>query len=142
MHHTKDKGDVGVGFVLSRLMAVGVKVAIPLCEHLPFDLIAIGASGQLKRVSVKFRSVIKGAITFVLRSSWADRHGTHVRNHSKADYDVLAIYCPDTGQCYFINVNEVKNATVYFRVPADVYADPFRIFAPVAQLPARKSSKL
>src|SRR5216683_5100347 len=48
-HHTKDKGDEGLGQVIADLMTNGVQVAVPLSEHLPFDLIAIGEQGSCVR---------------------------------------------------------------------------------------------
>ena len=54
-HHTKDKGDEGLGQVIADLMANGVQVAVPLSEHLPFDLIAIGEHGAMRRVQVRYR---------------------------------------------------------------------------------------
>ena len=41
-HRTKDKGDLGVACVITDLMKAGIQVSLPLSEHLPFDLIAIG----------------------------------------------------------------------------------------------------
>jgi hypothetical protein len=115
-HHTKDKGDQGVGFVIADLMSRGYKVALPICEHLPFDLIAIGPSGSLSRVSVKFRTSVNRCIQFKLQSSWADKHGTHVRKHDRKSYDALAIYCPDTHHVYYLNLKDVKGCTVYLRL--------------------------
>ena len=61
-HHTKDKGDVGVGFVIVDLMSKGIHVCLPISEHLPFDLIAVYPEGRLSRLSVNYRSVTKGRI--------------------------------------------------------------------------------
>ncbi len=54
-HHTKDKGDLGVGFVIADLIRNDIKVALPISEHLPFECIAISPEGGLCRVSVKSR---------------------------------------------------------------------------------------
>jgi PD-(D/E)XK endonuclease len=55
-HHTKDKGDEGLGQVIADLMTNGVQVAVPLSEHLPFDLIAISEDGAMRRVQVRYRA--------------------------------------------------------------------------------------
>ena len=60
-HHTKDKGDEGLGQVIGDLMSNGVQVAIPLSEHLPFDLIAIGDGGAMRRVQVRYRALADAA---------------------------------------------------------------------------------
>jgi len=56
-HHTKDKGDVGLTRVMADLVAHDIQVALPISEHLPFDLIAIHPTGDLRRVSVKYRAM-------------------------------------------------------------------------------------
>ena len=89
-------------------MGQGVPVAIPLSEHLPFDCIAITEHG-LKRVSVKYRAANKkGVFEVGKRSVWADKHGSHARAHTEDAYDVIAIYCPDTKQCYFVKPSEFE----------------------------------
>jgi hypothetical protein len=105
-HHTKDKGDAGLGFVIASLLGQGIQVALPLSEHLPFDCIAINEEGHLKRLSVKYRAAKEGVIEVSKRSSWADKNGTHIRHHQTGDYDAFAIYCPDTRQCYFVRTEE------------------------------------
>src|SRR5207248_5022232 len=79
-HHTKDKGDEGLGQVIADLMTTGIQVAIPLSEHLPFDLIAIGEDGAMRRVQVRYRaSAAARRLRCELISSWADRNGNHKR---------------------------------------------------------------
>lgn len=146
-HHTKDKGDTGLGFVLSSLMSNGISVALPLSEHLPFDCIAIGPQGDLRKVSVKYRSsASSGSVKVQLRSTWADRHGSHTKKHEKGSYDVIAIYCPETTLCYFVRMDEITGEEITLRVEAlhsrkpekyfhlaTNYTDPLRLFAPVVQ---------
>jgi len=141
-HHTKDKGDIGVGFVIADLMKNGIQVALPISEHLPFDCIGIAESGFLSRLSVKFREAKQGRVEVRLRSSWADQHGSHNRYHAKSDYDATAIYCPTKGCCYYVRSDEIKGSTIVLRVEApknnqsqgvrfaDQYTDPRRIFEP------------
>ena len=94
-HHTKDKGDEGLGQVIGDLMTHGVRVAVPLSEHLPFDLIAIGEHGVMRRVQVRYRAALDAAhVRCHLGGSWADRNGTHKRVFDVSAIDVLAIYCP------------------------------------------------
>ena len=74
-HHTKDKGDEGLGQVIGDLMSNGVQVAVPLSEHLPFDLIAIGEGGAMRRVQVRYRASADAAhLRCELGGWWADRH--------------------------------------------------------------------
>ena len=59
-HHTKDKDDEGFGQVIADLMTNGIQVALPLSEHLPFDLIAMGEHGAMRRVQVRDRASADG----------------------------------------------------------------------------------
>jgi hypothetical protein len=139
-HHTKDKGDEGLAFVIADLMSQGIQVALPISEHLPFDCIAISDDGELSRLSVKYRAASKGHLEVRLRSSWADRHGVHNRSHSRTDYDAIAIYCPDSRGCYYLRVDEISASTVVLRfaIPrngqvagvrmAEDYKGPERLF--------------
>lgn len=140
-HHTKDKGDRGLGFVLAALLSKDIQPALPLSEHLPFDCLAISETGQVLKLSVKYRAKKHGVIELSKRSSWADKHGTHVRHHNAKDYDAFAIYCPDTNKCYFIKEDEITTVSFSLRIDpmtgnnngkkikwAAEYEDPKRLF--------------
>jgi PD-(D/E)XK endonuclease len=102
-HHTKDKGDVGVAHAIADLADQGFVVLTALCEHAPFDLVAY-RDGAFVRVQVKYRTLSSnGTIKVVFSSSWSDSKGTYVRPLDKAEVDVVCIYCPDTGACYYVD---------------------------------------
>lgn len=155
-HHTKDKGDIGLGRVIADLLAHGIQVALPLSEHLPFDLIAIHATGLTVKASVKYREINRfGSVTVQAKSSWADRNGSHVKRHNVGDYDAVAIHCPDTQSCYYVRASELLPSCTTLRVrapannqklgvrTADGFTDPDRMFvpAPVAQWIEQSPSK-
>lgn len=139
-HHTKDKGDSGLGFVIADLLANGVQVALPISEHLPFDCIAIAEDGKLCRLSVKYRKKDKkGKIEVRHRSIWSDSNGTHFAKHDKTEYDASAVFCPDTQRCYYITNEETASGfTMRIDKPqngqtkgirfAEDYKDPKRLF--------------
>jgi len=106
-HHTKDKGDMGVGFVIADALKSGFQVATLISEHLPFDLIVISPEMALCRLSVKFSSANKGKVTVKYISSWNDRKGTHTRKANRSEFDATAVYCPDTGEVYYIRNDEI-----------------------------------
>ena len=142
-HHTKDKGDIGLGFILADLMDHDIHVALPISEHLPFDCIAISSDLQMKRVSVKFRNMHKNTLSVKLKSVWSDRHGTHIKIHDKTSYDCIAVYCPNTRSCYYVRMDEIEGFDLLLRISpaknhqvkhikyAEDFANPERIFAPV-----------
>lgn len=145
LHHTKDKGDRGLGFVISDLLQSGVQPAILLSEHLPFDCIAIAPDGRLSRLSVKYRAAKDGAITVSMISSWADRHGTHSRRPDFAAFDAVAVYCPDTALVYYVRCDELKTPRFLLRLDkpkngqsvgvryAALYCGALRLFEPESQ---------
>ena len=141
-HHTKDKGDIGLGCVMSDLLKHDIQVALPVSEHLPFDLIAIHPRGDVLKVSVKYRVMTKtGCVRVETRSMWNDRNGTHYRHHSVGDYDAVAIYCPDTDECYYLLTSELSPSGRTLRItnPANNqvngvslarrFLDPVRLFS-------------
>ena len=146
-HHTKDKGDLGLGFVIADLLRQGCQPAILLSEHLPFDCLAISATGDVKKLSVKYRSLKNGAILVPLRSSWADRHGVHIQRSDLSCVDAIAVYCPNNSKVYYIRSNELSEFKCNFSLRveqpkrrqsnetrnATEYEKAARIFASVAQ---------
>ena len=135
---------MGLGFVCADLLSNGIQVALPLSEHLPFDCIAISDSGELKRVSVKYRAAVNGALEISRRSVWSDRHGSHVKTHPRGAYDAFAVYCPDTAKCYYILENEIIGTYLKLRLcspknsqkkgvhSVTLFTNPKRLFDPVA----------
>lgn len=128
-----------MAFVIATLTTHGIKIALPISEHLPFDLIAISNDGELRKVSVKYRSARDGKVEVLLRSKWSAAQGTKQRRWRKGEVDVHAIYCPDTTQCYFVPDAHVHKATITLRLVAPkvarkdtllaaTYADPAVMF--------------
>lgn len=111
-HHTKDKGDVGVLEVQADIARQGFTVLHPLTEHSPFDIVAY-KNGKFTRIQVRYCSAKGTKVEARLRNSWNDRHGTHWKEIDKESIDVLAIYCPQTRQCSYIDPKTVgKSVTL------------------------------
>ena len=94
------------------------------------------------KLSVKYRVMsTSGSVTVLTRSVWNDRHGTHRRPHNPGDYDAVAIYCPDSDECYYLRASELSASgrTLRIRSPANnqmagvhlarLFIDPHRLFA-------------
>jgi hypothetical protein len=117
MHHTKQKGDLGVLKAQLDLYEQGFTLLNPVTEHAPFDLVAY-KDGVFKRIQVKYKSVDKsGGITVHFRSCWADKNGTHMKQINKNEIDLFCVYCPDTDNCYYFDPSEY-NRSVTLRVEA------------------------
>jgi hypothetical protein len=115
MHHTKEKGDLGVLKAQLDLFEQGFIILNPVTEHAPFDLVAY-RNKEFKRIQVKYKSVDKlGALTVHFRSCWADKNGTHMQQVDKEEIDLYCVYCPDTDECYYLDPKDF-NRSVTLRV--------------------------
>ena len=145
-HHTKDKGDEGLGQVIGDLMTHGVQVAVALSEHLPFDLVAIDERGEMRRVQVRYRASMDAAhLRCRLGGWWADRRGNHHHAFDASAIDVLAIYCPSPRTFVYLLTDELppahvnlllsraRNGQVRRTREASAYRNPWRMFGPVDQ---------
>ena len=107
VHHTKNKGDLGVLYAQVDLAEKGYAILLPQTEHAAFDLVAY-RDARFLRVQVKYRAAVNGAVAVQLVSAWADRNGTHLVPIDKCSIDVLCVYCPDTKACYYIDPQTVN----------------------------------
>ena len=102
----KQKGDIGLTQAIADFTKNQVHVSIPISEHLKYDLV-VEQNGELKRVQVRYSKLLDGKFIAVkLKSVWSNKKGLHVTKRQKGDYDVLAIYCPDTDQMYYVKDDE------------------------------------
>jgi len=118
-HHTKEKGDIGNLKIASDLAGKGLKVLVPLSEHLPFDLVAFDQeSGKLYKIQSKYKKVARGKIAVNLRTSYATREGSFSNRYESEAFDVLAIYCPDVDLVFYIKSEDVEHLgyTATFRI--------------------------
>ncbi len=99
---TKTKGDTGLTQIIANLDLHGIKSALPISDHLPFDLIAINETAKLARVSVKYRKVYRGGIFIPLSTVYANTKKTTVSPVDLNEIDGFAVYCPCSGQCYYV----------------------------------------
>ena len=113
-HFTKEKGDLGVAKVFSDLVSKEYYVFFSISEHLPFDLISY-KEGKFSRISVKYRNMNKGTISVKFASSYSDKNGTHITPINKNDVDIIAIYCPETDLCYYIDPKKF-NKSISLRI--------------------------
>jgi hypothetical protein len=120
---TKDKGDNGVIKIISYLAEHNIKVALPMSEHLPFDIIAINQDCKLSRISIKYRKIhAKGHIEVPLRTISSNSKGYKIKHTCLDEIDAFAIYCPDNDECYFIRSEILRGMTsgLSLRISPDV----------------------
>jgi len=107
IHHTKNKGDLGVAKAHCDLVEKGYMVLFPTTEHAPFDLVAYDGA-KFIRIQVKYRSAVNGSVQIRLENWWADRNGSHGMPIDKSQVDVFCVYCPDTDRCYYFKPENIK----------------------------------
>ena len=107
MHHTKDKGDLGVLKAQVDLYQKGYMILNPLTEHAPFDLV-VYKDYKFLTIQVKYRQLIRGCIVLKQISCWSDKNGVHEKKIDFKAVDLYCIYCPETDKCYYIKPNPDK----------------------------------
>lgn len=117
---TKDKGDKGLAFVIADLVQNGYYICLPISEHLPFDLIAVTETGKMARIQAKFRVLQEQVIRVKMASVYSTAKGTHVRPHDMGAFDAYAIYCPDTGNVYYVPTKGLSGSELHLRVGVPV----------------------
>lgn len=110
IHHTKNKGDLGVMKAQADLCSKGYLVCIPLSEHSPFDLIAY-RSGRFKRIQVKARSIRNGKLSIRFEHSYSDKKGVHSKRVNLTAIDVYCVYCFETDTCYYFKAHVGRGKT-------------------------------
>lgn len=116
-HHTKSIGDLGVAEVIRDLARSGIGVALPMSEHLPFDLVAIDENGRLARVQVKARSAPNGVAHVGSFTTWQDRNGTHRRKWI-GGIDGLAVFIVDDDVVAYLSADELCGRSTAVRTQA------------------------
>lgn len=114
MHHTKDKGDLGVAKAYCDLVEKGYMVLFPSTEHAPFDLVAYDGN-RFIRLQVKYRSAVNGVLQVNLINWWADKNGSHGKPVDKRQVDVFCVYCPDLDKCYYFKTEDI-NVSLTLRI--------------------------
>ena len=117
---TKNKRDIGLTQIIADLTKKDVKIALPISEHLPFDLIAISPDNRLSRVSIKYSGGDEKAV-ISLRTISSNSKGYNVKYVNFDDVDAFAVYSPITGECYYVNKNQIKSKNAFsIRISGEV----------------------
>lgn len=109
LHHTKNKGDIGVLKAQIDLYQKGYFVCIPLTEHGSFDLVIV-KDKERKTVQVKSKSLKNGKLEISFRQSFSDKNGTHTKHWNKEEIDIVCVYCFETDKCYYFNPNSFEKS--------------------------------
>lgn len=110
MHHTKQKADVAVAYTVAKLTEQGWNVGVLITEHAKYDLLA-EKEGICHRIQVKYCTSKDNSLNVNIRNSWADKNGSHIVKRKNNDYSVLAVYCPENKEVYFLKEEEFTSCT-------------------------------
>jgi len=108
-HHTKEKGDHGNIEIIADLARKGLKIMVPLSEHLPFDLVAFDSnSGKLYKIQSKYKAMRDGKISVKLRTSYATKNGCVSNRYEIGSFDIMAIYCPELNKVLYCKESDLQ----------------------------------
>ena len=106
--------------VIADLTMKSIQVCLPISEHLPFDLIAVGQDMQLSRIQCKYRSKDKrGGFEVPLRTTHSDSRGVHHGHLNTNEFDAFAVFCPETEKVYYIPIDRFKDIRNVMRLRID-----------------------
>lgn len=128
MNDKKIKGDLGLVNVVLRLTELGFFVSLPISEHSKYDLI-IEKENVCKTIQVRYTTMKNETISVKLRSTWADKNGSHARMRKKGDYDLLAVFEPKTKTTFFISDQQLNGleTQISFRMSAPMIKCKYRL---------------
>ncbi len=108
MEHPKDVGDRTTMAIMLALRQAGYAISVPFGENTRYDLVADDGA-CLHRVQCKTGRLRNGSVVFVTASSYAHHASPKVRTrHYQGEIDLFGVYCPDTGACYLIPIDDVQ----------------------------------
>ena len=107
----KAKGKVAEMAVSAKLMKMGWKILVPLCENTRYDL-AAEKNGKFAKVQVKYVTPRMGKLDINCKSS----NNWSILPYSTKEIDVLAVYNSDNHDVYFIPSANLNNSTIKLRV--------------------------
>ena len=104
-------GDIGVARVTADLLEKGQQVLTPVDSASPFDL-ATYDGNTITKIQVKSRKLTDGKITVVLKRKYKENGKCKDRRYDVKDVDVVAVYCPDTKECYYVPFTGQSKITI------------------------------
>lgn len=102
MTKTTEKGDYGVAMVIADVKKRGYKIALPMGEDWPFDLI-VQRDNKLERIQCKYTES-DGA---VIKAKCGSTSGYVNYKYTAEHIDWIAVYDKTTDKCYYIDAHEL-----------------------------------
>lgn len=109
MNETHRKGSIGELEIAADLLEKGLAVLRPLLQSARYDLVG-EFEGRFYKVQCKYRRVRNG----VIEVPFATGNESKWTPYNVGDFDVMAVYCPDTDRCYYLNASDCSDRTSVF----------------------------
>jgi len=98
---TDQKGTAAETAIIHAAARIGVVVFEPISDGVRYDLI-FDVHGALLRVQVKWARLHGGVVIIGCYSARRAREGLRSRNHTAAEVDALAAWCPDLDRSFLL----------------------------------------
>lgn len=109
------KGDIAELAVATDLVKRGNQVAFPFSTSCDWDLLVV-FDDRIEKVQVKYAKVVNGVIPIRSRTHSNTSAKQTSRTYTSDDIDWLAVYCPDTDECYYVHSSALGQESFQLRV--------------------------
>ena len=110
MLSTNQKGAIAETSIMRDAIRHGFDVFAPVNEGVRSDLI-FNANGVLHRVQCKWANLVRDAVAVRLYSGRRARDGIRRSHYSKDEVDVIAAYCEELDQCFYVPSSRFSGRT-------------------------------
>jgi hypothetical protein len=113
--NTVQKGDISEAKVLARFIELGYTVLLPWSNAERYDMVIERGEGIFYRIQVKTAKMYDDNAYLEFNVS-ATNGSSHIRtSYNNEQIDYFAVYCPENGKCYLVDVNEVGITSMCLR---------------------------
>lgn len=116
--HSNDKGTLAESKVISRLLEIGKKVALPYGQNHRYDLLIDEGKGKFSRVQVKNGRTKNGCVLYNNFSGGGYSKG---RKYYNNDVEYFGVYCKELDQVYLIPTKQAKGSLRYLPTHSGQY---------------------
>lgn len=112
----KTKGRLAEAKVIAFLIEQGYEVYLPFSNNSKYDVI-VYKEGIIKRVSVKYTSVIQNSTTWKveLRQIFRGNGVVNINKFNSKDYDIIAVYIGPKDKVILVDSKKATTLALYMR---------------------------
>ena len=114
--NTNVKGDIGMTQVVADLTKKGYDCFIPISNASLVDLIVLLKDGRLKKLQVKYLSLVNGNLKLPLRTVSCNGRKIFSDSIDQSLIDGFAIFCSELNQVLYVPVSQTVNSKAWFYI--------------------------